>query len=291
MTLRSLVPWYVRIGAKVVLSRLPAGYAFWRRLGVFSHGDMDDPAYAHRVFLTHFDRSPFARKGGGFVGLELGPGDSAMSAVVAAAYGARRHHLIDAGRFATADPAPYRVMSDHLRSLGLVVPDLSGASDLDEILNRCHANYGTQGLDSLRSLADGGVDFIWSQAVLEHVRRGDFLDTMRELHRVLRPDGVCSHRVDLKDHLGGALSNLRVDSSLWEREWLASSGFYTNRLRFSEMIDLFSAADFAVEVVGVNRWEASPIRRSALATEFRGLDDDDLLIKEFDVLLRRASSQ
>jgi SAM-dependent methyltransferase len=291
MKLRNLVPWYARIGAKVVLSRLPTDYASWHRLGLFSHGDMDDPAYAHRVFLTHFDRSPFARKGGGFVGLELGPGDSVMSAVVAAAYGARRHHLIDAGRFATADPAPYRVMTDHLRSQGLSVPDLSGASDLDAILSCCHANYGTQGLDSLRSLADCSVDFIWSQAVLEHVGRGVFLDTMRELHRVLRPGGVCSHRVDLKDHLGGALNNLRLGSSLWEREWMAKSGFYTNRLRFSEMIDLFMVADFAVEVVGVNRWEASPIRRSALATEFRGLGDDDLLVREFDVLLRRAPSQ
>lgn len=288
MSLRDLVPWHARIAAKLVLSRLPAGYAFWHRLGLFSHGYMDVPAYAHEVFRTHYDRSPFARRQGGFVSLELGPGDSALSALVTAAHGASGHHLIDAGRFANADPALYRAGAAHLRSLGLSVPDLDGAGDLQAILDRCHARYGTDGLASLRALPDASVDFMWSQAVLEHVRRGVFADTMREMRRALRPDGVCSHRVDLKDHLGGGLNNLRLKSGLWEREWMAKSGFYTNRLRFSEMIALFEAAGFAVEVVAVRRWEASPIARQALAPEFRGLTDDDLQVREFDVLLRRA---
>lgn len=287
MTLRDWVPWYARIAAKLVLSRLPTGYTFWRRFNIFSHGYMDDPDYAQRVFLSHFERSAFARKQLGFVGLELGPGDSVMSAVIAAAYGAVTYHLIDAGRFASTDPAPYLKMAGHLRSQGLVPPDLAQSRDIDDILVRCHANYGTRGVDSLRSLAANSVDFIWSQAVLEHVRRADFLETMSELYRVMSADGICSHRVDLKDHLGGGLNNLRVGSGWWEREWMARSGFYTNRLRFSEIIHLFETAGFAVEVVAVNRWPAQPLQRSALAPEFRGLSDDDLLIKEFDVLLRR----
>jgi SAM-dependent methyltransferase len=288
VSLRNLVPWYARIGAKLVLSRLPTGYAFWHRLGLFSHGHMDVPAYAHEVFRTHYDRSPFARRSGGFVSLELGPGDSAVSAVIAASYGASGHHLIDAGRFAIADPTVYRAAAEHLKSQGLSAPDLSGAENLDTILGRCHACYGANGLDSLRNVADGSVDFMWSQAVLEHVRRGVFADTMRELCRILRSDGVCSHRVDLKDHLGGGLNNLRLGSGLWEREWMANSGFYTNRLRFSELIGQFEAAGFAVEIVAVRRWDSAPLKRSVLAAEFRGVSDDDLLVKEFDVLLRRA---
>lgn len=98
----------------------------------------------------------------------------------------------------------------------------------------------------------GSIDFIWSQAVLEHIRKSEFLDTMLELHRILRPNGVCSHVVDLKDHLGGALNNLRFSEKLWESNFMASSGFYTNRIRYSEMLDIFHQAGFSVEVVNVS---------------------------------------
>ena len=47
MTLKRFVPWYARMGAKIVLSRLPLPYSFWHRIGLFSHGFMDEPEYAH----------------------------------------------------------------------------------------------------------------------------------------------------------------------------------------------------------------------------------------------------
>jgi SAM-dependent methyltransferase len=286
MTIRQFVPWYARIAAKVVLSRLPAAYAFWHRHNLFSHGFMDQPVYARDVFRLHFERSSFARKGDKFVGLELGPGDSIMSAVIAAAYGARTCYLIDAGSYSATDARPYHALAESLRRDGLPAPDLTGAETLEQILVRAHAQYGTQGMTSLRAVPTGSVDFVWSHAVLEHIRRREFGETMRELRRVLRGDGVCSHRVDLKDHLGGTLNNLRLRSRLWERDWMARSGFYTNRIRYSEMVEQFAAAGFSVEVINIGRWSDVPISRSNLATEFQHLSDDDLCIKDFDVLLR-----
>lgn len=285
-SLRSKIPWHTRIAAKLVLSRVPAGYAFWHRLDLFSHGSMDRPDYAHDVFATHFRRTPFGRKERGYVALEIGPGDSAMSALVARAYGATTCFLVDAGRFAATELAPYQRLAAQLKQRGMPVPDISDANTLDEVLSACGARYMTEGLESLRELPSSSIDFVWSQAVLEHVRRADFLPTMNELRRVLRPDGACSHRVDLMDHLGGGLNNMRIPSRWWEKDWMAKSGFYTNRLRFSEMLQLFRDAGFAPDVVAVSRWDAPPLSRAALASEFRHLDDDDLLVKGFDVVLR-----
>lgn len=137
MSLRSLVPWYARIGAKLMLSRLPAAYSMWRRLGCFSHGAMDRPDYGHRIFKQRDD-----------------------------------------------------------------------AADPDAVLAACGTHSGTDGL------------------------------------RALQPSGLCSHTVGLRDHLGGGLISMRLDS---------------------------------------------PQRpRHRLTPEFRGLPDDDLLVREFDVLLRPA---
>ncbi len=280
------VPWYVKIGAKIILSRLPLGYKFWRRLNLFVHGAMNKPDYAYNVFQQHFQRSNFARKGEKFVSLELGPGDSLLSAIVATAHGSDKCYLVDAGAFATEAIAPYREMSDFLRFRNLPSPAIDTASDLAGVLKSCNAVYLTQGLSSLRKIPSGSVDFIWSQAVFEHIRRHEFLDTMTELRRILRPDGVCSNRVDLKDHLGGALNNLRFSTRLWESSWVAKSGFYTNRLRFSEVTKFFKQAGFDVEIVSVNRWDSVPTPRRMMSIEFQSLSEEDLLVQGFDVLLR-----
>lgn len=50
-----------------------------------------------------------------------------------------------------------------------------------------------------------------------------------ELGRVLKPDGICVHRVDLNDHLGGCLNNLRFTDAIWESVLFRESGFYANR--------------------------------------------------------------
>lgn len=285
---KNWIPWYVKIAAKLVLSRLPVGYSIWSKLNLFAHGSMHKPDYAYGVFRQHFERSCFSRKDAGFVALEIGPGDSLLSAIVAAAHGASRCYLVDAGAFATEDLGAYRGMAEYLRTRNLPVPVMDRVSSLAGVLEACHAIYSTQGLRSLRDIPSKSVDFIWSQAVLEHVRRNELLDTMRELSRILRPDGICSHRIDLKDHLGGALNNMRFASNYWESDWMARSGFYTNRLRYSEMVELFRQAGFEVKVVSTGRWHAVPTPRASMAREFHDLSDEDLLVKEFDVLLRPA---
>lgn len=288
MSLKSWIPWYAKLAAKLLLSRLPASYSMWRKLNLFAHGAMHKPEYAYGVFRQHFERSNFSRKEGRFIALEFGPGDSLFSAIVAAAHGASGSYLVDAGPFATEDLTAYSDMVGFLCFHNLPVPVMDKVSDLAGLLKSCNAVYGTQGLRSLREIPSESVDFIWSQAAFEHIRRHEFLDTMRELRRVLRSGGVCSHRIDLKDHLGGALNNMRFANRLWEADWMAQSGFYTNRLRYSEMIELFRQAGFAVEVIATSRWVDVPTPQTSMAKEFRGLSDEDLLVKEFDVLLRPA---
>jgi hypothetical protein len=283
--MRELIPWWARIGAKLALSRLPAGYGLWHKLRLFTHGAMDQHGYALGVFQKHLQRAGL-ENASGFTALELGPGDSLASAVLARAYGASHTHLIDVGRFATEDMRVYRDLEKHLRELGLSPPDLERTPDLQAMLRACEASYSTSGIESLRSVPSASIDFIWSHAVLEHVRRDEFAQIAAETRRVMRPSGVCSHQIDLQDHLGGKLNNMRIRSSLWEANWMARSGFYTNRLKQSQIVDIFSAAGFHVDVVNTTRWDAPPISQAALAPEFRSVDTRELLVKGFEIVLR-----
>lgn len=279
------IPWWGKIGAKLFLSRLPLGYAVWQRLGLFRHGDMDASDYAIRVFQSHSEKSGFSNHLSGKTILELGPGDSIASAIIATAYGARAI-IVDAGRFVREETVPYIELERVLAEKGLHPADLSGCRDIDEILDRCGAKYLTEGLKNLKKIEDESVDLIFSQAVLEHVRRHEFLETIQECRRILRPGGICSHQVDLRDHLGGGLSNLRFSEGVWESEFFTKSGFYTNRIQYSQMLNMFRQVGFQVQVTDVRRWETLPTRRNKLSTEFRYLPEDELCISGFDVLLR-----
>ena len=164
--------------------------------------------------------------------------------------------------------------------------DAVSSGSIQDVLSACDGNYLVKGIDSLKKIPSASVDWMFSQAVLEHILKCDFLPLMHELRRIMKPEGMCSHRVDLRDHLGSALNNLRFSEKVWESDWMAKSGFYTNRIRFKEMCRAFDQAGFAVEVLKKEYWEKLPTDRKYLSKSYRSLSDEELLVKDFDVLLR-----
>jgi SAM-dependent methyltransferase len=287
MNLRERIPWWAKLGAKIVLSRLPLGYRSWSRIGIFQLGAMVDPDYALGVFRFHLTQARVsAEEPARLVVLELGPGDSLLSAPIAWAFGAQRCYLVDGGDFASRELVPFHELLKRLAAQSKDISGLAECTGWPEILSRCNAQYLTKGLDSLRGIPDNSVDLIWSQAVLEHVPRAEFRAVMREFRRILRDEGRCSHTVDLTDHLGNSLNNLRFSEALWEGSLFSKSGFYTNRIRFEEMLGIFRESKFAIASVNRKKWGKLPISRTKLAPEFSSLPEDDLLTLGFDVVLR-----
>jgi hypothetical protein len=66
---------------------------------------------------------------------------------------------------------------------------------------------------------------------------------------------------------------------------MAKSRFYTNRLRYLELLDLFREAGFEPDVTRTLRWNTLPTPRRKMAKEFASLSEEDLRVSEFDVLL------
>lgn len=249
-------------------------------MSVSSHGNMQQPAYAFRVFNQHFHH---AKPHPGFVMMELGPGDSLFSALISKAMGAAGCYLVDVGDFASRDMKYYERMIGFLSQQGFAMPELGS---INEILDYCNARYLTLGLASLKKIPDDSIDFIWSQAVFEHIRGKDFRPMLRELYRISRQAAVSSHEIDLRDHLANALNHLRFPEKLWESEFMFTPGCYTNRIGYRPMLTLFQEAGFETQIVGLNRWERLPTPRAKLSREFRGIPDEDLCISGFSVILR-----
>ena len=284
--MKQLIPWYLRIVIKVLLARLPIAYGVWSRLGLFRHGSMDSYDYAWNIIKLHttelVDRPSWR-------GLELGPGDAMTSAFLAIAAGAESVTLVDSGNFAHRDVELYRRQIEHFSATNpeadLIKFDFSS---IDSLLESAGAKYLSTGLVSMKSIPSSSVDLVYSQAVLEHIRVSEFEDTMRECYRIMDTGGLMSHVVDFKDHLGGGLNNLRFPTSLWERDWFAlNSGFYTNRIRFSQMLKIGEKVGFTVSTKSVTRWESKVIADRHVAEEFSDLTLDDLLVSGAHIMFTK----
>ena len=279
--------WQLKILIKLLLSHLPLKYGFWQRIGLFRLGEMDQAEYAEKIFRLHSQRAYPEGIPADLTFLELGPGDSIASAIIANACGVGRIYLVDSGDFATRDMTVYRSMVKQLQDKGLPMRlDMAEIHDFNQLLEACNATYLTQGLDSLKTIHDRQIDFVWSHSVLEHIRKRDFPDTFREIRRIIKSGGMMSHNVDLMDHLGGGLNNLRFPEWFWENDFVANSGFYTNRIRYSEMLAILKDAGFCMEESNHSNWPELPISRSSLATPFHHFSDQELMVRCCHFLVR-----
>lgn len=279
------IPWFIKIPAKMALSRLPLGARRWQKLNIFRAGAMDDPEYAFSTFKKH-------HAAGGAVDLheasvlELGPGNSLLTALFARSLGSARTFLVDGERLTSESVSLFLEAEQMLSHHGLASPGVNGES-LDGVLQRLNATYLTQGLASFQAIPDAEVDFLFSNAVLEHVRLGEFVPLIRETRRVLKPSGVASHVIDFRDHLQNGLNNLRFSERLWESEFMARSGFYTNRLSRPAMEEIFAEAGFQVEVHSLTPWpDGLPTSQRSMARPFRNRPAEEFMTMVAHVVLR-----
>lgn len=128
--MKKFTPWWLRIPLKLVLSRLPFTYKFWKRLQLFEHGDMHLPARSLETFLMHAKTADVLANGGksfeakdgvkdSFNVLELGPGDALYTGLISVSLGASHTWLVDTGEYAVTDLQSYFRMRDHLCIMGI----------------------------------------------------------------------------------------------------------------------------------------------------------------------------
>ena len=168
MNIHALVPWWVKILLKIILSRLNVSYRVWQRIGIFRHGLMNEPEYAFSTFLKHYESASFDKKDDGFVMLELGPGDSVASGIIARCFGAQKSLLVDKGNDALSSFEKYDGLLDYLGKKHSKF-DIEGKTvSVDNLESEWGINYLTGGLESLKAIPDASIDYLWTQSVLEH---------------------------------------------------------------------------------------------------------------------------
>ncbi|MET0133368.1 MAG: methyltransferase domain-containing protein [Kibdelosporangium sp.] len=161
--------------------------------------------------------------------LEIGPGGNLGALLLYLAAGCDRGVALDVVALVTDQRALYASLT----------PDAA------ELLRRIE--YRTGEPVERPSLPDGDFDMIFSAACLEHV--ADPAAAIRTMHRLLKPGGVTTHSIDLRDHrdFGDPLAFLRHSGRAWRAA--SSRRLVTNRWRASDWRRGFESAGFADVVV------------------------------------------
>ena len=282
--LKLLLPWWAKIPLKIILSRLPIDYQKWSGIGLFRHGNPNDMLQYFDKFTKHFNLAFLEHKPVDFVCLEVGPGDSIATGIIAHSFGASKTYLIDVGDFAIKDIDYYKRFIEILKEKYVNTLDIANINSFDELLKKFNIIYMKDGLASLKKLPDESLDFIFSHSAIEHIKLSELPVIINETRRLIRKTGKISHNIDLMDHLEYSLNSLRFSEKTWEGKLFSNSGFYTNRLRYSQIIKLFENSGFNITYKDHGAWKEIPIKKIHLHKSFKNLNEEDLLIRTMHIV-------
>jgi len=283
-TIKKIAPWWLKIIVKIILSRLPINYQKWSSINLFRHGNPYDMLQYIDKFVKHFNLAFPEHKPVDFVCLELGPGDSIATGIIAHSFGAKKTYLVDVGDFVIKDIKYYKNFVKFLKKKNIKTLDISNINSFDQLLEKFNIIYLKEGLYSLENLPDKSLDFIFSHSTIEHVKLYDLPLIIEENRRLINYEGRISHNIDLMDHLNYSLNSLRFSEKTWESSLFANSGFYTNRLRYSQIIELFEDSGLNIIYKNNGSWNDIPIKKELLHKDFKDLNQEDLLIRTMHII-------
>jgi len=295
---------------RALLSGLSTFIPWYDRKG--STGGTDSARYCYSVWLRHWILGSQSLNTSSMpkVVAELGPGDSIGIGLAALLSGAEKYFALDLIRYSRLDKN--LEIFDELVSLfqnrspipdesefPFLYPKLDCYDFPTQLLDerRLRGSLGAERVAAIRAsiqradheesmisykapwdapgvIDDEAVDFIYSQAVLEHV---DALErAYAAMRKWLKPNGVMTHQIDFKCH--GKANTWNGHWTYTDLAWKIVVGrrpYLLNRQPHSAHVGLLERSGFEILRDTVFRLN-SDLRREELAPKFRALSADDL---------------
>jgi SAM-dependent methyltransferase len=207
---------------------------------------------------------------------EFGSGRDLIIPLAISAGGAKRFITVDIERLAKFDL---------VTSNAKVIASLSGAarpalSSWDDLERFWAVDYRAPADARATNFASSTVDCAVSVETLEHIPAVDIFEILKEVRRVLRPDGVALMQIDYGDHFKGFDPSISSFNFLTycDEDWepFQSRFQYVNRLRHSEYLGLFERAGFEIIVAYPDHRPVEPAILAQLAPRFRNFTEEDL---------------
>lgn len=301
--------WRYKAGVSTVFSHAPFGHRMYvlfqrrvtRTLPVSDTAFVENVEFGreHLALLQKHEARPISA----LQFFEFGVGQDLKFPLTFHSLGVERQILVDLRRLLR--PSLVNSAVERLRRFGptLGLPRVpsgpvegSTRADWDRWASAHGLDYRAPADARSTGLPDRSVDVVTSISVLEHVPPDDILAILRECRRILKDDGWAVMNVDYTDHYASFDRTITHYNFLRfsEREWRRwnPSMIYQNRLRHSEYLDIVRRAGFEIVDEVVRRGSKEDVdllRTFPLHEKYRGFSPEDLAVKGWHCLLRKAA--
>jgi SAM-dependent methyltransferase len=246
----------------------------------------DRAAYVAQVFRQHARASLAAtgrRSMDGWKVLEIGPGGNVAVSGLMLLTGAHHAFCLDIIPWNKADNEAVlaaaitalmqsddaALVSERYHARASADPAELAAELLQHVKYLCPASIATC------DLPDSAIDYIFSQAVFEHIH--DPAKGWQHIARLLRPGGVTTHQIDLRDHRNPDRphDHLRFSDHVWRMANNHSPFAVRNRWRLSDYREALTANKLRMARMEKTRTQrvADDVR---LHPTFKSRDSEDL---------------
>lgn len=281
---KNLLPWRLRL---FIQEQSGKGHIHIPRI-LRQHRDVQT---YHKPFLEMLQRCNIGDFDDKCV-CELGPGSFLDNAYLAYQLGANKSVLLDIENLADADALQNDTDNEVLAKAGIKalhsLPKPRANETRRQYLSRMNGIYMENGLDGYREVLSNSVDCVFSNVVVQHIRKRIFISTFQEIYRFMREGGIAYHTIDFKDMIGGQKNHLRFPDAIWEDETHYNMPMYTNRIQFSEMCKIFEQIGFSIIKEEKTYFTESPCPRKYLAKEFEDISDEDLMTEGAWIVLKKG---
>ncbi len=214
--------------------------------------------------------------------LEIGNGNSIVTALYMVAWGAKKVYLVDRFKHLFWDD---KDKSLHNKIISIIKESAAPKKELLTDLFKTAANgkilLNNDYIEIIKADAKAiplqaeSFDLIVSNAVLERVHYP--VQVVSELSRLSKKGGISIHEIDLRDHFvkNEPLRLLQYSNFAWNLMTWNRSG-YTNRLRKSEWENIFSENGFDIAEHQEKLNLTEELKNKVFAEKFRKISDSDL---------------
>jgi hypothetical protein len=168
----------------------------------------------------------------------------------------------------------------------------SRSSSLEELCTLARIRYVAPISDNYSEIADDSLDLCYSTAVFEHIRPELIRRILEMTHKKMKPNGLSTHIIDLKDHFAyfqrGLYYNnfLRFSERQWNR-WAGNPLSYTNRLLSSHWRSMFTDTGYdLLQFEEIEEKKLPPIPFALIHASNQSISQHDLRIGELHVIAR-----
>lgn len=191
---------------------------------------------------------------------------------------------------ATSGADPMAVRDRHQRLQAAIRVDQDLAAITDGVIH-----YAAPADATRTALADGEVDVVFSNSVLEHVPPDAITAMYRESLRILAPGGIMFHSVNCGDHYAYVdskvhqLNYLRYSDRQWK--FWDNAFLYQNRMRAHEFVERAAAVGYVIEL-DTSTARAQRLEQLAamkVDTRFAHVPPEKLCITSVDFIARKPA--